>query len=1127
MSFWGDGRDYENDSRYLRFSAREFVRRLRYAITKQENRFVWFLGAGCSVTSGVPTAKEIVLRWIKELKYLQTGSESGIEEWGRKQFLRYDPDDPAAIYAEVFDALFFNDADRRRELEELMEHAEPGFGYATLAQLMTHEKWGVRANFAISTNFDDLCADALHLYSRRRPQVYTNESLGRRTPLSPTTPTIVKVHGDAHLTRPDDGNRITLAEAVKERLREQIAEAGLIFIGYGGRDDSVLELLEGLPPGAPAGGLFWINEEPPKGGLAEWAERRRTIWVRHSDFDELMYFARLEFGLGHPKVDRFERALRRYDVQYRELSTRAGIALPDTPAQPDAGDAPEPSAGAASAPGRRLSLRGAGSIGARKETPDSRRERLRQSLHLFSKAIRSEPPGDPSDQGGDGFPGAEPATPATRSGAKAKLLDAAKLELRGAGKAHGTAGAVSDPSADPSADAPRDPSPAAAPERPAPSALGDRSTKLGEVLSQLDGGASGASGGSEGPVAPPEPDRLAPRALGAAKGQGKDIARYARAFEGALSKRSAQRAQFPVVWSAASAGGARLPAQPIGPASPEEARQADAALVAAIEKAADPGPLMARRARFLAIAARDLAAAEEVYEAAQQSAPDDIPLLRDYAKFAVEQLRDAPRAERLLTRALNLDLRNADTLRALADYLIRARGDLDEADNCYRLAIELAPEDAGCRIAYARFLEEIRCRRDAAEPHLRAAADIRPISPDAQAELALFRLRAGVGVEHASSMLEDAQQAAPGAPMLAYARAALAERRGDLDMAEAEYQRAVEAAPRLFRAQRAYAAFLRNRRGEVKAAEAQLRLAAGAAPDEGEPLSALAAFLEDQGTEPREVERLHRDAVEREPYNAKVRAAYAAFLGRQADRVEEADALFQDALSLTPRDSQTLRAYGRFLAEKKRDADAAETYLRRAVDYEPGEIDALNDLAQFLHDVREDAEQAEVYFREAVRLAPNRAETLNNFAAFLRDTQRSLDEAARCYRQAAAQNPKDAVVLSRAAQFLLSEGRTDEGLKVLNDAFDAAYSMDPAARPRWLMLELWIYRYAHDTSRRDDSARAAMVLIDAGARSEGWDLGPTVERAIEAGHPDPEFLRDLARVATDGADPDILKRDKG
>lgn len=39
-----------------------------------------------------------------------------------------------------------------------------------------------------------------------------------------------------------------------------------------------------------------------------------------------------------------------------------------------------------------------------------------------------------------------------------------------------------------------------------------------------------------------------------------------------------------------------------------------------------------------------------------------------------------------------------------------------------------------------------------------------------------------------------------------------------------------------------------------------------------------------------------------------------------------------------------------------------------------------------------------------------------------------------------------------------------------------------------------------------------------GARSPGWQLAPTWERAIADGHPEPALLKQIAAVISDGAD---------
>ena len=203
------------------------------------------------------------------------------------------------------------------------------------------------------------------------------------------------------------------------------------------------------------------------------------------------------------------------------------------------------------------------------------------------------------------------------------------------------------------------------------------------------------------------------------------------------------------------------------------------------------------------------------------------------------------------------------------------------------------------------------------------------------------------------------------------------------------------------------------------------------------------------------------------------------------------------------------------------DADGALEKLRLAVDLDPC-AEALEELAMFHHRIRQDVEEAELVFRDAVEASSNRAGTLERFAAFLREAKGDAEAVAVEFERAVEKSPRDAQTLARAARFLLAEGRRADGLKALNNAFDAAWRVDPSNRPGPLMLELWICRYAHDQQRRDDSWRTALGLIGGGVRCDGADLHAMAEAAIAAGHPDADKLRALVSVAVDGDDPAVL-----
>jgi Tfp pilus assembly protein PilF len=1112
MNMWADGSSrFQDPKRFRTITVREFVRRFRRGVVHNEKSYIWLLGAGCSASAGVPTADAAVQRWLKDLKYLETGQDGDLELWAAKRFVGYDPEQSAAIYGDVFSALFHTEQEQRLEIERMVDSAEPGFGYATLAQLMTHKNWGLRTSLAITTNFDDLCADALHLFSQKRPQVLTNESINHMTPIGSGAPTVVKIFGDAHLPKSArKGNRPQLESIVRERLIEQMADAVLIFAGYGGRDECVLDLLESLPAGSPTGGLFWVNAEPPRGAFGEQFERRGGVWVEHNEFDALMYYVRVEFGLGHPPIERFEQLMNRYNAQYRELSTRAGLELNNGSAGGDSRI--EPPARAALPGGvvdDGLDLNAVNRKGGRRETEKSRYDRMRRSLDVVKRAVEGSAKGDRREVTIEEFnqPLANDDTPTSGSPSEA-------LTPIGDGRGDPVGGLRS-------------------------RAMDDVDDLLGKAVQELIGRdqdhrvmrpdqSAVSDSDSAGFVRPVLADRPTTASFKDADSEETQRTQGQRRFYTPVD-RLADEVEIAIptpgegqIGASGIATAVTLPPDPIHRLTPQEAEPGEKAFQAALDAAPTDAALHARHARYLVIAVGDMTRAEAAFERAHQLQPKNVGILRDYAVFALERRRDFPRAERLLTRALNLDLRNAETLLALANFLLRARGDLDEAENCLRLAVEVGQKNVRAQIAYAHFLDERRGRRDAAEAQLRRATEIRPPSGRALAELALFRAQ-NAALDAAEQALGEAESIAADDAVTVFARAMVLEKRGDEDAAERMYKHSLTMDPASVRARLAFAKFLEMRRSALNGAERQYRNAIAVSPHLAEPIIEYARFLRIARSDPAKAESFYQRAIETEPFNPFVLVAQAEFTAAKGGSEEAAETYFRDALAQAPGASAVRRSYGRFLAKIKRDPEAAEAQFRRAVDIDPNSAAALDELADFLHKVRRDSEEAEVYYRQALKVAPERAETLHRFATFLRETRKDVQEAERYYRRAVDNNPKDASTLARAAQFLLAQGRRQEGLKVLNECFDSAWRMDPDHRPSTLMLELWIYRFAHDPARRDEALDAALALIDAGVRCDGWDLEATVTEAIRRQHPDPDTLRDLVAVACEGANPNILE----
>ncbi len=55
--------------------AQEFVRRLKASMKDQDSRFTFFLGAGCSVSSGIQSAGTLLKSWLPKLKRFKTGND--------------------------------------------------------------------------------------------------------------------------------------------------------------------------------------------------------------------------------------------------------------------------------------------------------------------------------------------------------------------------------------------------------------------------------------------------------------------------------------------------------------------------------------------------------------------------------------------------------------------------------------------------------------------------------------------------------------------------------------------------------------------------------------------------------------------------------------------------------------------------------------------------------------------------------------------------------------------------------------------------------------------------------------------------------------------------------------------
>src|SRR5205085_6825914 len=132
-------------------------------------RFAFFLGAGASRQSGIPTATEMI-RHFKE-QIIERSCPDGLKTIEEKTKWLTEQDWYLAEgneYCKCFERFEAKEIGRQRYIENIIEKREPSFGYVVLANLMASG----HINTIITTNFDDLVYSACTTFTGLRPIVY-------------------------------------------------------------------------------------------------------------------------------------------------------------------------------------------------------------------------------------------------------------------------------------------------------------------------------------------------------------------------------------------------------------------------------------------------------------------------------------------------------------------------------------------------------------------------------------------------------------------------------------------------------------------------------------------------------------------------------------------------------------------------------------------------------------------------------------------------------------------------------------------------------------------------------------------------------------------------------------------
>ncbi len=265
----------------------------------------FFLGAGCSVSSGIPSGKQLteicqkqsfvasqggridpsnyaVDDYMQQLheftienksgfrKYVKEKENEFFKEISKEDIISGIPSDlikfiskkhgsinkknsqslkfykklllKDRLYGRWFEEYSEDPKSRQSLIEKFVDGNKPNHTYALFAHLINT---GI-VNNIFTTNFDDLINDALHTYTNMKARVYSHNEIARYFNLGTKRPNIIKLHGDFLFEDIKNVSEETmeLVPNMKEKFRQVLTRLDMIVVGFNGSDHSIMSVIE-------------------------------------------------------------------------------------------------------------------------------------------------------------------------------------------------------------------------------------------------------------------------------------------------------------------------------------------------------------------------------------------------------------------------------------------------------------------------------------------------------------------------------------------------------------------------------------------------------------------------------------------------------------------------------------------------------------------------------------------------------------------------------------------------------------------------------------------------------------------------------------------------------------------
>lgn len=292
----------------LKMSFDTFLR----SFTQNKNQdFSFLLGAGCSISSGVPSASNCIWDWKKSLYetnnhrlgFVNIESENDkreIQRWCELQ-PGFPIENSPKEYSFYVEKAYPLEEDRVTYFENLFKDKVPSIGYKLMVGMI--EYGGLSSIW--TTNFDNLtlkAAEELNI------PCYTIAIENKNTIFNNLIRKGLKyiaLHGDYKFSKLKNTEEELYQQesTFVKAMTTHFGEKHLIVIGYSGRDKSLMNALQHVYSQEGGGRLFWLGLEsepnPVVQSLIQEATKagRKAYYIQAPLFDEAMYqMFRYAFG---------------------------------------------------------------------------------------------------------------------------------------------------------------------------------------------------------------------------------------------------------------------------------------------------------------------------------------------------------------------------------------------------------------------------------------------------------------------------------------------------------------------------------------------------------------------------------------------------------------------------------------------------------------------------------------------------------------------------------------------------------------------------------------------------------------------------------------------------------------